>query len=316
MAARSPIADLSYRNVADVPLNRGKRWWVIARTHIMRFLKLRSFWILTVLSSIYYLMISAITYFIDSFSANLGGAEFAAQFFEAIVWKDQFLNGFQVGHFLSMAILLLIGSGSIANDNRSNALLVYFSKPCSKFDYLIGKFLGIFILYLTALLLPAIFFMFYGTMNFRTHGFLSDDPTMIPRVIAGLTLVSAFQASLALGISSIFNQGRLAGATYAGIYVLSGLFAGISKVVAQGNMGENIQPLLDKIHYLSIYGACEGLYKTILGTDGSFFVDNARRAEAIIPRPDLWLLILMTVVPATLCWFIAFRKVRAVEVVG
>lgn len=318
MPGSSPIADLGYRNVAEFTGRHAPAWWVIARTHIQRMLKLRSYWVLTVLSGGHYLITAAVTYFIASFAGNMGGADFADSFFKRIVWKDQFLNGFQFGHFLLMAILLLVGAGCIANDNRSNALLVYFSKPCSKVDYLFGKFMAVFLLFGMAMAIPALFFLFYGAMNYRDHGFLSDDPLMVPRVILGLVLVAAYQASLVLGVSSLFNQGRLAGATYAGVYVLTGVFAGMAKLVAEArDVSGPVQKLLDKIHYLSPYGGCEGILKTVLGTDGSFFARDGggRSQDLVVPRPELWLVFLIAVIPAALAWWIAFRKVRAVEVV-
>ncbi|MFM9873077.1 MAG: ABC transporter permease [Fimbriimonadaceae bacterium] len=318
MATGSPIADLSYRNVSDAPLRKGGTWWVIAKNHIQRLSKIRSFWVLTVLASGNYLIMVAVIFFMENLTNGQGGDQFAQQFFERIVWKDQFLNGFQFGHFLLMAILLLVGAGSIANDNSSKALLVYFSKPCSKWDYLIGKFVGIFLLILMAMLIPALFFMFYGSMNFRDHGFLTDDPWMIPKVLLSFGLVAAYQASVILGVSSLFNQGRMAGATYAGVYVLTGVFSGMAKIIGQSqNVGGGIQKLLDKIHYLSLYGGSEGIFKVVLGTDGSsFFREGRNSAEAIVPRPEIWLLLLVTVVPVALCWFIAYKKVRAVEVVS
>lgn len=317
MSASGPIADLSYRNVTDSPLRRGGNWWVIAQQVIQRTIKLKSYWILTVLSGAYFLIIAAVTYFIDSFAANMGGADFAGQFFEQIVWKDQFLNGYQFGHFLLMAILLMVGAGAVANDHRSNALLVYFSKPCSKFDYLFGKFVGIFIMVSLALLIPAVFFAFYGAMNFREHGFLTDDPMMIPRAIAAIGLVGFYQASLILGVSSMFNQGRMAGATYAGAYVLSGVFAQLARLVAETRDVSGIQGVLDTIHYMSLYGANEAIVKMVLGTDGSFFMREGRGStEAIVPRPELWLFLLITLVPILLAWGLAWRKVRAVEVVS
>lgn len=319
MSANSPIADLSYRNITDGARRRGGSWWVIARTHIQRMMKLRSYWVLMVISGVFYLITAAVTYFIDSFTANMGDASFAEQFFERMVWKDQFLSGFQWGHFLLMAILLLVGAGSIANDNRSKALLVYFSKPCSKMDYLIGKFLGIFILLAIAILIPAVFFMAYGGMNFREHGFFSDDPMMIPKVLLAIILVSAYQSSIVLGVSSMFNQGRLAGATYAGFYVLSGVFAGLAGLIAQGNgAAEKMQTMLDRIHYLSLYGGSEGIYKAVLGTDGSVAFGQGRgNSEGMLtPRPEGWLLLLITVVPVVVSWAIAIKKVRAVEVVS
>lgn len=318
MAKSSPIADLSYRNMSDSPLRKGGTWWVIAKNHMQRLSKLRSFWVLTVLASGNYLIMIAVIFFMENLSGGAGGEQFTQQFFERIVWKDQFLSGFQFGHFLLMAVLLMVGAGSIANDNSSKALLVYFSKPCSKWDYLIGKFMGIFLLILLAMILPALFFMFYGAMNFREHGFLTDDPWMIPRVLTAFVLVAGFQASVVLGVSSLFNQGRLAGATYAGVYVLTGVFSGMAKMIGQSqNVADGIQKLLDKIHYLSLYGGSEGIFKVVLGTDGSsFFREGQRSADAIVPRPELWLLMLVTVLPVVVCWMIAYKKVRAVEVVS
>lgn len=317
MPASSPIADLGYRNVAEISGRHAPAWWVIARTHIQRMLKVKSYWVLMVLSGGHYLITAAVTYFIDSFASNMGGAEFAEGFFKRIVWKDQFLNGFQFGHFLLMAILLLVGAGCIANDNRSNALLVYFSKPCSKRDYLVGKFLGVFLLFAMAMAIPAVFFIFYGAMNYREHGFLSNDPLMIPRVVLGIALVAAYQSSLMLGVSSMFNQGRLAGATYAGVYVLTGVFAGMAKLVGEArDVAGPIQKVLDKIHYLSPYGGCEGILKSVLATDGSFFARGGGGSQdLVVPRPDLWLVFLVAVVPAVLAWWIAIARVRAVEVV-
>ncbi|QYK52037.1 MAG: ABC transporter permease subunit [Fimbriimonadaceae bacterium] len=315
MANSGPLSDLSYRNYDSSPVAKGGRWKVIARNHIMRMFKLKSYWILMVLSGIHFLILAAATYFIDSFAGNMGGEKFAETFFGRIVWRDQFMSGFQVGHFLLMAILLLVGAGAIANDNRSNALLVYLSKPCTKRDYLFGKFAGIFSLFFTALAIPAAFFYFYGMMNYREHGFISDDPFMGVKILLALVLVSAYQASIILGISSLFNQGRLAGATYAGLYVMSGLFAGLPSVIGNANdVSAGVQQMLDKIHYLSIFGGCEAIYKTVLQTNGSFAMQD-RSSEMLVARPEVWLLLLVTVVPVGLAWMAAIRKVRAVEVV-
>jgi len=316
MASPSPLSDLSYRNYDSSAVAKGGRWMVIARNHIMRMFKLKSFWVLTVLSGLHYLILAAVTYFIDSFAGNMGGADFAKQFFEQVVWRDQFMSGFQVGHFLLMAILLLIGAGAIANDNRSNALLVYLSKPCTKRDYLVGKFAGIFSLFFIALAVPAAFFYFYGAMNFRDHGFISDDPLMGLKILIAIVLVAAYQASIILGLSSLFNQGRLAGATYAGIYVMTGLFAGLPAVVGQArDVAPSVQMMLDKIHYLSIFGGCEAIYKTVLQTNGSFAFRDRGSAEMLVARPEIWLVLLVTVVPVVLAWIIAIKRVRAVEVV-
>lgn len=316
MANSNPLNDLTYRNYDSSAVAKRGRWKVIARNHIQRMFKLRSFWVLTILSGLHFLILAAVTYFIDGFAGNMGGEKFAEQFFSNIVWRDQFMSGFQVGHFLLMAVLLLIGAGSIANDNRSNALLVYLSKPCTKRDYLVGKFTGIFTLFFIALVIPAAFFYFYGVMNYRDHGFISDDPLMGLKVLIAIGLVAAYQSSIILGISSLFNQGRLAGAAYAGFYVMSGLVAGLPSFIGQAqDVAPTVQKLLDKIHYLSIFGGSEAIYKTVLQTNGSSAFREGGEQEMIVVRPELWLLLLITVIPVAISWFIAIKKVKAVEVV-
>ena len=141
--------------------------------------------------------------------------------------------------FWMLAMALMVGIGTIANDNRANALLVYLSKPCNKKDYLIGKWMGIFLMMMMGIFPAALFFFLYGTLSYRQFGFLSDDPWLLPKVMLIVPLVCAFHASLAVGISSLFNQGRLAGATYAGIYFITNFFTqvivGIWVNVQQGD---------------------------------------------------------------------------------
>lgn len=317
MAEPAPIADLSYRGYEGTRSGHSGRWLVIAKHAIRMAFHKKSYWILMVLSSLHFLVLMAVSYFIDSFSKNMGGGEeMAHRFFTRVIWRDQFLSGVQVGHLLLMSIVLLVGAGAIANDNRSNALLVYLSKPCTKRDYIVGKFFGIFVPILLALAIPAVAFYLYGAMNYREHGFLKDDPLMLPKVVAAAILAAAYQASIVLGISSLFNQGRWAGATYAGLYVLSGMFASVVTVMKLGSGATGAMAKgLDTLHYLSLYGGIEAIYKWVLQTDGSAIFSEASDVAAV-PRPGAFILLVVVMIPVLLGWFLAWRKVRAVEVVG
>src|SRR4051812_42059102 len=71
LLATSPIADLSYRNY-DGPLEPPLyRWWPIARTSIQRAFKNKWFWVVSVLSGSWYLVLMIIFYFVDSFAGQL-----------------------------------------------------------------------------------------------------------------------------------------------------------------------------------------------------------------------------------------------------
>jgi ABC-2 type transport system permease protein len=312
-----PIADLSYRNY-DGPLNSPtRRWWVIARAAIMQTIRKRPYWVFMAFGYGYYLVMGIIFFFLDRVAQSAQRSEqVAEQFFSRIVWKDQFLHGIGTGQIWMLAAALLLGAGAIANDNRANALLVYLSKPCTKLDYLIGKFVGVWVPLFAIVALPGILFYIYGVMSFRQYGFFTSDPWLLPKFLLIAALVSFFHTSLVLGISSMFNQGRLAGATYAGIYFLTNFFT-VAMVVAWANLameGQEPPAILGKLYYASVDGLNYGLAKAILGTDGSP-VFNVQDRTPMIPAPEFAFVILPIVLLSAIALTIAWRRVRAVEVV-
>ncbi len=278
--AGSPIADLTYRNY-DGPLEPPvNRWWAIAKMSMRLATKKKGFWVWAALSGYWYMILLAIFYFVDQSSA----AAQLGQVFGRIVWRDQFINGFAVSQLFLFILALLLGAGSIANDNRANALLVYLSKPCSKLDYVIGKWLGIFIPITLVTLTPTLLFYIYGLLSYRSYGFFSQDPWLIFQLL-GMSLVPGiFHASVSLGISSMFQQGRLAGATYSALYFFGVFFTkGMQAVVfmgqgqgADGSSGA-VPDFVRTLYYCSVDGIQDAMAKILLRTDGSNLIPIGRR---------------------------------------
>ncbi|HEY0865972.1 MAG TPA: ABC transporter permease subunit, partial [Fimbriimonas sp.] len=263
------IADLSYRNY-DGPLESPTfRWWVISRTSILRAFKTKGYWVATALSGWYYLVMIAVLFFIEQATAaqsqgQAQGMGLTDTFLRKIVWKDQFLHGFSFAQLLILVTALLLGAGAIANDNRANALLVYLSKPCTKADYMIGKWVGIFLPVLLMMVIPSTVFYLYGLLSFRDYGFFADDPWIGPKMVLIMTLSAALHASLVLAISSMFQQGRIAGAVYAGLYFLTTFFTKLMQVAYAIKHGEEVGPI-GTLFYCSVDGIQIGLAKAILG---------------------------------------------------
>jgi len=315
MAEHAPIADLSYRNYDGQLESPHKRWRVIARDAIKRAVRSRPFWILTGVASWYYLIMTAMMYFMDQV-VDFMPPEMVKQFFSQIVWHDLLLNGLGSGQMMWMALGLVLGAGAIANDNRTNALLVYLSKPTSKTDYLIGKFIGLAVPLLLSMAIPTLFFVLYGALNWRHHGFLTDDPWMIPKMFVVLPVAASFQAAILLGYSSLAQNGRVAGAVYAGFYFITKFFVFLLTGVGRWNrLPEAIKPLADQISYLTIDGLPYGLAKVIWGTDGSPFWVVNRRMEHVVTRPNPMIVVPIMVGIAALALSVAWSRIRAVEVV-
>ncbi len=320
----SPIADLSYRNY-DGPLDPpALRWWVIARAMMNLNLKRRVLWLFVALSGWYYVGMIFVLFIFDQFAASTpafpGAPNPAKEFFGRIIWKDQFLHGFSYGQMLFMAILLTIGAGSIANDNRANALLVYLSKPISKLDYVMGKWFGVFLPLLLISSVPALVFYLYGALSYSSYGFISSDPWLLVKVMIALPITAAIQASVIVGVSSLFSQGRLAGAAYAGVYFVSNFFTQLMKGtwfgLSHGGGGVPMaKSAVANLFYASFDGINIGIFKAILGTDGSMPFGIPGNAPAV-PRPPLLPMLLIGAAISAVCLVVAWSRVRAVEVVG
>jgi ABC-2 type transport system permease protein len=311
----TPIADLSYRNY-DGPLESPDlRWWVIAKRLILNSIKLKGLWVATVLSGWYFIIIVIILFFLQQLSAagQQNGAALKT-FLGHTVWKDQFLHGFSYAQHLLLVVALMVGAGAIANDNRANALLVYLSKPCTKLDYVLGKWVGLFLIILAIISVPSLAFYGYGLMSFRSEGFLKDDPYLLLRVLAVLPLSAALHTSLILAISSMFRQGRIAGATYAGIYFLSYFFTVLMQGIWALSDGA-ANPIVKTLFYFSIDGIQIGLARAILHPTGTRPFGIPGPNPGWIPAPPLVPYLGVVVFVMVACIWFVWTRVRAVEVI-
>ena len=311
----TPIADLSYRNY-DGPLeNPDLRWWVIAKRMILNAIRMKSLWIVTVLSGWYFMIIMIILFFMQQLAGTSPqAASTLKSFLGRIIWKDQFLHGFSFAQSLLLVIALIFGAGAIANDNRANALLVYLSKPCTKLDYVIGKWVGLFLILLGVISVPCLVFYAYGAFSFRDQGFIKDDPWLIFRVLAILPLSAALHTSLILAVSSLFRQGRMAGATYAGLYFLSNFFTVLMKMTWVMSDGA-ASPIVKTLYYCSIDGVQIGLAKAILHPVGSKPFGMPGPDPGFIPAPALVPFLIFVIALTVGCIGFVWSRIRAVEVV-
>lgn len=339
----NPIADLSYRNY-DGPLTSTQaRWWSIARQSINSGIKKKFFVTLSLLSASFYFVLLIVFYFVEVLNPPQTPGD-KNLLLSMIKWNEQFLNAFSTAQLWLLLLALLLGSGSIANDNRANALLVYLSKPCTKLDYLIGKWLGIFIPLAVVTAIPTFMFYFYCLMSYREYGFITQDPWMFVKLIFMVLLPAGFHASVSMGISSLFNQGRIAGAVYAAVYFMTLFFTKFMQVawifsIRRGGSESTGSQFVANLYYMSVDGLQIGLAKHILGTRGGLMFPGQGMGGQLRPRTgrglgganappqmnaadmiptygSLWLLTACYLGCCALALYVAWRRVRAVEVIG
>ncbi|HEU4752754.1 MAG TPA: ABC transporter permease subunit, partial [Armatimonadota bacterium] len=208
-----PIADVSYRNY-DGPLRSHPfRWWIIARMMARLALKRKGFWVLACLALLPYLFHAFQLYIRSQVPSRL------AEFLGEQPFNLLFYDAYQRSEFWIFLLALLIGAGSIAGDNRTNALQIYLSKPVTKGDYLLGKWMGIFSVLAAVSLVPSVALFLFCWGSFSHQGFMKDYHDLAWQAVVAPLLPAALHASLILGFSAWFKRPLLAGGIYAAFYV-------------------------------------------------------------------------------------------------
>lgn len=311
------IADLTYRDYDGELKPPRFRWWVIAKDGMKQAVRKKGFTVWTLLSGYWYLILMVIFFFVTTTYSQLPARAQERMSLNNVMWKDQFIEGFSRSQTLFLILALLVGAGSIANDNRSNALLVYMSKPVRKFDYVFGKWLGIFLPLCAVTAGPMLTFYLYCAMSFRSFGFLEDQPDLILRLFLIIPLPAALHASLMLGVSSLFKQARLAGAAYAGLYFILNFMTALFWIVRTGLLADHKSSpqILETLYYCSIDGLLQGLGKAVLVTPGGVPFGNKSPVPPV-PVPNGWVFFAVFLLLNAIGFLLAYRRVRAVEVVN
>lgn len=315
-AVVSPIADLSYRGY-DGPLRaHPARWWIVALAGIRAVIKNQWFWAMAAGAVLPYLFNGLVFYATTVFAppgagglpgmqADANGQRFAMVFFQAF-------SGFE--RLWLFGIALMVGAGSIASDNRANALQVYLSKPITKADYLLGKWMSIFLTVSFVALIPAILlYAFLGAASV-SQGFFTKEPMLFPHIVLACLLPGAIHASLLVGFSAWCNSSRIAGALYAAFTFASGILAGILWLVLYNH--DPSKGIL--LQHCSVDGAISGLAQRIFGITlhvGAMFRRRAMLGDLNIPPPNALALGGIAVGVCVLAIAAARWRIRAVEVV-
>ena len=103
-------------------------------------------------------------------------------------------------------IIAWYGAGLIAEDRRLGAHLLYFARPLTRRDYLVGKFLALAFFGVLAVVVPPLVICTVATFSSPEWSFLKQEGGLIPATIAyglGWVLVSS---SAVLAISSLSSR--------------------------------------------------------------------------------------------------------------
>jgi len=128
---------------------------------------------------------------------------------------------------LAVLMAAVVGTPLIAEDHKARALPLYFSRPITHLDYVLGKFLAVFWFLALLLLLPPVL-MYVIQLGFSNEAGLAlkQLPTLARSLVPGLVGCFVYGA-LALGTSSLTEKTNQAALLFFGLVMMAFVLAQI-----------------------------------------------------------------------------------------
>lgn len=243
-----PIYDFGYRPWQGRLRSRLWRWWPITRVGVLLALRSRLLRRALFVAWMPLLYFGPLFFFVGSVTETRGeqsvlglpmlqaalGFELAErlrndpQAVRPAAWSLAFY--YFLGHTQGIAMMLvmaMVGPPLIAHDVRSKSFLLYFSKPITRLEYLLGK-AGVLATYLALVsLLPALALYAVSIAFAPSLAALYQTSLVAVRVAVAWLAVATPFALLAMFMSSLTSQPRYAMFLWIAYWLLGQLFYGV-----------------------------------------------------------------------------------------
>jgi ABC-2 type transport system permease protein len=163
-----------------------------------------------------------------------------------VVWSRLLLAFMRVPQAVLLAIIVgLVAPSLISRDLRAKAWLVYFTRPVSRWEYILGKAAILAALVGTITLLPALVLWFTGVLVSPSVWVAVDTWDLPVKTIAASVVLAVPTVLLALAYSSLTPESRIASfawfATWAACWV-----AHSSMVAADGMAAQHAEAMVGR----------------------------------------------------------------------
>ena len=196
-----PIYDLSYRHWEGSLLGAGRRWLVIAEAGIRLLLSYKKF--------VFLLMLAWVPFFVQAFMLYMIMVKGVSMGFE--IGPKTFQLAFNWQTFPLILVTIYAGSGLIASDLAANALPLYFAKPITRRDYILGK-LAIIGFFLTLVfILPVLLLFVFAVGVSPDMTFIKENYWVLLPILGYGALVVGLTSVFIVALSSTSRSGRVVG---------------------------------------------------------------------------------------------------------
>jgi len=142
--------------------------------------------------------------------------------YRATAWTVAYSFFFKTQMFFIMLLVVVAGPGLISRDLRFNALPLYFARPLTRLDYILGKLGVIGALVAAVAVGPALFAYIIGVGFSLDITVVRDTfPVLLGSLAFGLVITLSV-GTLILALSSLSKRSLYVGITWAGLWLISG----------------------------------------------------------------------------------------------
>ncbi len=202
-----------------------------------------------------------------------------------------FLNLLKIQCALGLILTVLVGPGLVSMDLVNNALPMYFCRPFSRTEYVLGKMCVLAVLLSAITWIPLTLLLGFQA-SLAGFGWLADNFRILLGVVVGSWVWILLLCFLSLAISAWVRWRPVAGATLIGVFLVLGGF------------GEAVNRIVD-----TRQGSLLNLRAVVDSIDAWLFqVDS----WSTVPVGQAWLSLALTL---TLCLLVLNRKLKAYEIV-
>lgn len=235
------IHDQSYVRYTG-PMNEGSAMWIIARMNARTMISFTRTKLMVLLSWLpaFITLIALFAEYAFSSKMNssampsLGAVEFVIQL-----------------HTAAVAMLLLTsGCGIIADDLRYKVFQMYFSKPMTRFEYGLGKFMGLFALGSLAGLVPLAPLAVARIALYGKTPLMVDVAIQTGAAMGVLALATAAMCLMVMGLSSLTTRTGYVVLAWLSVLVPPLIVDAVVKIIAEKALWSGLLSVWGNVHLI------------------------------------------------------------------
>jgi ABC-2 type transport system permease protein len=191
------------------------------------------------------------------------------------IWSALLSSFFRYPQALIMAMVVgIIAPPLVAKDVRSRAFMLYFSRPLTRIEYVLGKMSVLWAYLLMITTIPALCLYLLGVFLSPQFSVVADTWDLPLRVLGASAVLMIPTAALALALSSLTSESRYATFAWFGLWAVGwvayAIVNGSFPDIPRGSRTAAQAALVERVTLASLYHTLGQVQNWVFGLEASF----------------------------------------------